>query len=107
VYLLDTNIVSELRKPRPHGAVVAWLKGIDDFNLYLSSVTLGEIQAGIELGRVDIHPSVQTSLASTAAASLVAALLDALKCASAARFLTSCIRGAMPVCPRRLNVNTP
>ena len=50
-YLLDTNVVSELRKLRPHGAVVAWLESIDDHQLYLSAVTLGEIQAGIELTR--------------------------------------------------------
>jgi predicted nucleic acid-binding protein len=51
MYLLDTNIVSELRKPRPHGAVVAWLEGIPDADLYISAVTLGEIQAGIEITR--------------------------------------------------------
>ena len=51
MYLLDTNVVSELRRPRPHGAVVAWLESIDDDDLYLSAVTLGEIQAGIELTR--------------------------------------------------------
>ncbi len=51
MYLLDTNVVSELRKPRPHGAVVAWLESIDDSQLFLSAVTLGEIQAGIELTR--------------------------------------------------------
>lgn len=50
-YLLDTNVVSELRKPRPHGAVLAWLASLDDTQLYLSAVTLGEIQAGIELTR--------------------------------------------------------
>jgi len=51
MYLLDTNVVSELRKPRPHGAVVAWLESIDDAKLFLSAVTLGEIQSGIELTR--------------------------------------------------------
>jgi predicted nucleic acid-binding protein len=50
-YLLDTNVVSELRKPRPHGGVLAWLKSLGDTQLYLSAVTLGEIQAGIELTR--------------------------------------------------------
>ena len=50
-YLLDTNVVSELRKPRPHGAVLAWLESLNDADLYLSAVTLGEIQAGIELTR--------------------------------------------------------
>jgi hypothetical protein len=51
MYLLDTNIISELRKPRPHGAVVAWLESIDDENLHLSAVSMGEIQAGIEITR--------------------------------------------------------
>lgn len=51
MYLLDTNIVSELRKPRPHGGVVAWLQAADDAQLHLSVVTLGEIQAGVELTR--------------------------------------------------------
>ncbi len=47
-YLLDTNVVSELRKPRPHGAVVAWLKTLRDEQISLSAVTLGELQLGIE-----------------------------------------------------------
>lgn len=51
MYLLDTNIVSELRKVKPHGAVVAWVRETRDTDLYLSAVTLGEIQAGIELTR--------------------------------------------------------
>lgn len=51
MFLLDTNIVSELRKPRPQGAVLAWLQSVDDASLFLSAVTLSEIQAGIELTR--------------------------------------------------------
>ena len=51
MYLLDTNVVSELRKPKPHGAVLAWLQSVDDAQLFLSAVTIGEIQAGIELTR--------------------------------------------------------
>ena len=51
MYLLDTNIVSELRKPRPHGGVMAWLKSTADADLHLSVVTLGEIQAGVEVTR--------------------------------------------------------
>ena len=50
-FLLDTNVVSELRRPRPHGAVLAWLQSVDDADLHLASVTLGEIQAGIERTR--------------------------------------------------------
>jgi toxin FitB len=51
MYLLDTNVVSELRKPKPHGAVVAWLQAVDDLQLHLAAVTVGEIQAGIEITR--------------------------------------------------------
>lgn len=51
MYLLDTNVISELRRERPHGAVLAWLRGVDDRDLRLCAVTLGEIQAGIEMTR--------------------------------------------------------
>jgi toxin FitB len=51
MFLLDTMVISELRRQRPHGAVLAWLKGVDDADLRLSAVTLGEIQAGIEMTR--------------------------------------------------------
>jgi len=51
VYLLDTNVISELRRIRPHGAVVAWLEGVADPDLHLSAITLGELQAGVELTR--------------------------------------------------------
>lgn len=51
MYLLDTNVVSELRKPKPHGAVLAWLAAVEDTQLHISAVTIGEIQAGIELTR--------------------------------------------------------
>jgi hypothetical protein len=51
MYLLDTNVVSELRRPRPHGAVLAWLQAVEDAHLHLATVTLGEIQAGIDLTR--------------------------------------------------------
>jgi hypothetical protein len=55
MFLLDTNIVSELRRARPHGAVLAWLHGVEDRDLNLSVVTLGEIQAGIEITREQDH----------------------------------------------------
>jgi toxin FitB len=50
-YLLDTNVVSELRKPKPHGGVIAWITGLRSDQLYLSAVTIGELQAGIERTR--------------------------------------------------------
>jgi toxin FitB len=51
VYLLDTNVISELRKTKPHGAVLAWIDSVPSQALHLSAVVLGEIQAGIELTR--------------------------------------------------------
>jgi predicted nucleic acid-binding protein len=51
VYLLNTNVVSELRKTKPHGGVLAWLRGVEERDLHLSAVTLGEIQVGIEFTR--------------------------------------------------------
>jgi len=51
MYLLDTNIISELRKPKPHGAVLEWFQNLTDEELHISAVSIGEIQAGIELTR--------------------------------------------------------
>ena len=51
MYLLDTNVVSELRRPRPHGAVLDWVAGVPAEQLFVSAVTVGEIQAGIEITR--------------------------------------------------------
>jgi predicted nucleic acid-binding protein len=51
MYLVDTNVVSELRKPRPHGAVIAWIQSVPDNELFVSALTLGELQAGAERTR--------------------------------------------------------
>lgn len=51
MYLLDTNVVSETRRPRPHGAVLAWLRATPAELLFISAVTIGEIQVGIERTR--------------------------------------------------------
>jgi len=51
MYLLDANIVSELRRPRPHGALLAWLQDVQDHDLHISAVTIGEIQSGVEITR--------------------------------------------------------
>lgn len=50
-YLLDTNVVSEFRKNKPHGAVIAWLNSVSEETLNVSAVTVGEIQSGIERTR--------------------------------------------------------
>jgi predicted nucleic acid-binding protein len=46
VFLLDTNIPSELIRPRPEPRVATWLQGIDNEQLFLSVITLGEIRKG-------------------------------------------------------------
>lgn len=52
MFLLDTNVISECRKPRPHGGVVAWIAAANDADLNISAVTFGEIQKGIERTRM-------------------------------------------------------
>ena len=48
-YLLDSNIVSELRKrERADAGVREWFAGVDDTELFLSVLTVGEIRRGIE-----------------------------------------------------------
>ena len=61
MFLLDTNVVSELRKPKPHGADLAWIKQANDADLHLSAVTIGEIQAGIEITK-EQNPEKATEL---------------------------------------------
>ena len=51
MFLLDTNVVSELRRPRPHRAVLDWIADVSAEQLFVSAVTVGEIQAGIETTR--------------------------------------------------------
>lgn len=51
MFVLDTNIISELRKPRPHGGVSAWVAQQKPDEVAIAAVTAGEIQAGIEKTR--------------------------------------------------------
>jgi predicted nucleic acid-binding protein len=46
-FLLDTNVLSELRKRSPDAGVVAWFGSVDSRQLYLSVLTIGEIRQGI------------------------------------------------------------
>src|SRR4029077_17968064 len=46
-YLLDTNVISELRKPRRSPAVVDWIGTVSPDALFISVVTIGEIAKGI------------------------------------------------------------
>jgi predicted nucleic acid-binding protein len=52
VFLLDTNVVSELRKRKPHGAVLSWLNALPPERMFLPAVVLGELQAGVEITRM-------------------------------------------------------
>ena len=51
MYLIDTNVVSELRRPRPNRQVIKWISDVPPERLFISAVTIGEIQAGIEVTR--------------------------------------------------------
>jgi hypothetical protein len=50
-YLLDTCIISELRRKPCNAGVSAWIASVEPEELYLSVITLGEIRRGIELHR--------------------------------------------------------
>jgi len=71
MFLLDTNVISELRRPRPHAGLVAWLSGITPEQVFISAVTLGELQAGVEntrqqdRGRAEIIESWIDSVAAS------------------------------------------
>lgn len=47
-YLLDTNVISELISRRPDPKVISWIDGLDPDTVYLSVITIGEIQKGVE-----------------------------------------------------------
>lgn len=47
-YLLDTNVVSELRRPRPDRNVVKWIQATPDAQLHISVLTIGELRQGVE-----------------------------------------------------------
>lgn len=48
MFLLDTNVVSETRKPRPHRAVMSWLAAAPRSDLHLPAIVVGELQTGVE-----------------------------------------------------------
>jgi predicted nucleic acid-binding protein len=53
-FLIDSNVLSELTRPAPAPAVIAWFESVDESLLHLSVLTLGEIRKGLtalELGR--------------------------------------------------------
>lgn len=57
-YLIDTNVLSELRRKAPDPAVVRWFAQRPAGTLYLSVLTIGELRKGIE-GMADAHRRLQ------------------------------------------------
>lgn len=51
MYLLDTNVISELRKKKPHGAVSAWIESLRDQDIQVPAVAIAELQDGAETTR--------------------------------------------------------
>jgi predicted nucleic acid-binding protein len=49
IFILDTNVVSELIKDSPDSRVVDWLEAVSEDQLFLSVLTLGELRRGIDL----------------------------------------------------------
>jgi toxin FitB len=48
-FLLDTNVISELMRPRPNHRVTTWVAATSEVLLHLSVITIGEIRKGIDL----------------------------------------------------------
>lgn len=46
-YLLDTNVLSEVQRPRPDARVLAWLDQVDEDRTFLSVASVGEIAKGV------------------------------------------------------------
>jgi predicted nucleic acid-binding protein len=56
MYLLDTDVVSELRRPRRDSDIVAWIEPITSTDLFISTITIFEVEFGIEQQRRDDPP---------------------------------------------------
>jgi toxin FitB len=56
MYLLDTNVISELRRSRPDRSVLSWISEVASEELFIAAVTFGELQAGVELTRQQDAP---------------------------------------------------
>jgi thiamine-monophosphate kinase len=58
-FLLDTNCISELVRPKPEPRVLDWMEAADEALLYLSVLTVGEIRKGLAVGRGGARPGDQ------------------------------------------------
>ncbi|HEX6496651.1 MAG TPA: type II toxin-antitoxin system VapC family toxin [Acidobacteriaceae bacterium] len=91
MFLLDTNVISETRKPRPHGAVLAWLRLMRPEDLLLSTVTLLELQQGAERTRRQDAATAQRldHWISSLAATMTIVPADGNVCRETARIMVS------------------
>lgn len=63
MFLLDTNILSELMRPKPDAGVVQWLDTLPDDEIWISAVTVGEIRLGLALLPKGRRKQILTKLA--------------------------------------------
>jgi predicted nucleic acid-binding protein len=61
--LLDTNVLSELMRPNPNAVVVQWVDALQDENIWISAVTVGEIRLGLALLPEGRRKKILTDLA--------------------------------------------
>jgi toxin FitB len=73
-YLLDTNVVSEIRKVRPDERVATWFESVDSGHLYLSVLVVGEIRQGID--RLNRRDPTQAAVFATWLAALKRSYAD-------------------------------
>lgn len=59
MFLLDTNVLSALRRPSRHPELARWASGQAPDGLYVSVLTLGEVEAGVARARRDDPPFAQ------------------------------------------------
>lgn len=50
-FLLDTNVISEIRRVRPHQGVLNWISSLTEDEIFIPAVVVGEVQSGVEKAR--------------------------------------------------------
>lgn len=70
IYLLDTNVISEFTKPRPHPALLRWSRSINPDDCFLSAITIGEMRYGLERRRGDMAYAEQVEALAARLASM-------------------------------------
>lgn len=86
-YLIDANVISELRRNKPHGGVIAWLNATAALRLFVSAFSIVELQAGVERVEIAIQPGPSRSTAGSTGSARHGSMLpmDAVVCRQWAR----------------------